>query len=454
MGLFGTDGVRGRVGEGLLTAEATRHLAFSFGKALSQESAEGAVIALARDTRKSGPMLRDACADGLCAAGIEVVDLGVLPTPALSWWLAERGHAAGGIMITASHNPWHDNGLKLFAASGGKISDALQLRCEELYASLARMPSDKEPGKAAVADHHDEALELYLQSLGANTATSRPLIGRCIVADTASGAAFRILPEALALAGAEVVSCAPAPDGQNINAGWGAVEPENMALRVVTEGAWAGVAVDGDGDRVMIADELGQVHDGDALVGFLAVAMQEAGDLRGRKVVGTVTSNGGLESFLVARGLSLLRTPVGDRHVSAAMKEYSLNLGGESSGHVLTPDLCPTGDGTRVALHVLALASAYGSPLSELLGQVPRFPAAHRKVVVDSRPPLESLVELQRIVKECESRLTQCDGRLLLRYSGTEPILRVLVEGPDTGLVEECADTLAAAAARSLQTAN
>ncbi len=451
MGLFGTDGVRGRVGEGVLTPRATRDLAFCFGMALLEGCKGNASVALARDTRLSGASLRDSCARGLRGAGVAVVDLGVLPTPGLSWWLAECGDLAGGIMITASHNPWQDNGLKLFAGNGGKVSDDLQRRCEQLFESEAAATGECEADDPLdIRDLHGEAFRLYLASLGRTLPGADTLRGRRVVADTAAGAAFEILPLALSNAGAHVVSCAPAPDGRNINAGWGAVEPEAMAQRVVEEGAWAGVAVDGDGDRIMLADELGQVHDGDALVGFLAAAMQDDGTLRGDQVVGTVTSNGGLESFLSARGLRFIRTPVGDRNISAAMTEHGLNLGGESSGHILTPDLCPTGDGTRVALHLLALAAAHGEPLSQLLGQVPSFPAANRKVRVGARPPLESLPVLQAAVERCEQRLSPAGGRLLLRYSGTEPILRVLVEGPDESLVEECADDLAAAAASSL----
>jgi phosphoglucosamine mutase len=353
-------------------------------------------------------------------------------------------------MITASHNPWQDNGLKLFAGDGGKVSDALQGRCEQLYDAGAATGAGEPDDHLESQDLHDEAFQLYLASLGCTVPGPPTLQGRRVVADTAAGAAFDILPLALTNAGAQVVCCAPAPDGQNINAGWGAVEPAAMAQRVVEEGAWAGVAVDGDGDRIMLADELGRVHDGDAVVGFLAADMQDDGTLRGDRVVGSVTSNGGLEVFLSARGLSLIRTPVGDRNISAAMAEHGLNLGGEGSGHILTPDLCPTGDGTRVALHLLSLAAACGKPLSQLLGQVPSFPAANRKVRVGTRPPLDTLPVLQAAVMRCERRLTPIGGRLLLRYSGTEPILRVLVEAPDESLVEECADDLAAAAASSI----
>tara|TARA_Y100001968_G_scaffold332342_1_gene390173 strand:+ start:1136 stop:2518 length:1383 start_codon:yes stop_codon:yes gene_type:complete len=447
MSLFGTDGVRGRAGEVVLAAVEASRLVCCFGLALVEGGAAGRV-ALARDTRESGEMLSNACARGLRAAGLQVVDLGVLPTPGLSWWLAEQGDLAGGVMITASHNPWHDNGLKFFAADGGKVSDELQERCALFYGQ-GRGGCVDELDVVEVEDRHREASSGYLESLSVVGKDPTPLAGRKVVADTASGAAWAVLPAALAALGAEVVSCAPDPDGRNINEGWGAVVPAAMASVVVAQQAWAGVAVDGDGDRVMIADEKGQVHDGDAVVGFLAGEMQRSGTLRGDRVVGTVTTNGGLEQFLRSCGLELLRTPVGDRHISAAMRQHQLNLGGESSGHILTPDLCPSGDGTRVALLVLSLAAAVGGAISEQLVRIPRFPVANRKVPFSSRPPLESLVELQAAVRSCESTLTTCSGRLLLRYSGTEPLLRVLVEGSDPAIVEHCADELASAAQRS-----
>jgi len=452
MSLFGTDGVRGKAGEGVLTSAATGELAFCFAQSLRKDKGEGAPlrIALARDTRESGEMLADACALGLRAAGAVVIDLGVLPTPGLSWWLADQGTLEGGIMITASHNPWHDNGLKLFAGNGGKASDDVQACCERLYERGVSTPNRQSQGERLTTNLHEEAFALYLASLGTTLPATDSLKGRTVVADTAAGAAFEILPQALSLAGADVVTCAPLPDGRNINAGWGAVEPQEMARRVQEEGAWAGVAVDGDGDRVVIADEQGCIHDGDALIGFLATVMQEAGTLRGEQVVGTVMTNGGLEAFLGARGLKLLRTAVGDRNITAAMTTHNLNLGGEASGHVLTPDLCPTGDGTRVALHVLALAAQRQAPLSRVLGEVPSFPSSKRKVRANSRPPLESLKDLQRVASECELKLTPVGGRLLLRYSGTEPILRILVEGREETLVEECATALEEAATLSL----
>jgi len=452
MALFGTDGVRGRAGEGVLSAQGTARLAFCFGSTLEFDGGGPPRVAVARDTRVSGAMLRDACEAGLHAAGAEVVDLGVLPTPGLAWFLAQRADLHAGIMLTASHNPWQDNGLKLFAGSGGKLTDSLQERCERRYGELldGALPI---PSGSTTIDLHAEAMARYLASLAQTGLPGESLRGRKVVADGAAGAAWQVLPEALQAVGAQVCISAPQPDGRNINLGCGAVEPQAMAGRVVAEQAWAGVAVDGDGDRLVLADELGNVHDGDTVLGFLAAAMQDSGALDGDRVVGTVTTGGGLEVFLADRGLGLVRTAVGDRNVSAAMAEQGLNLGGESSGHVLTPDLCPSGDGTRVALVVLALAAASDRPLSEQLAVVPSFPAARRQVRVSERPTLSSLPALQAAVGRCESMLTPVGGRLLLRYSGTEPVLRILVEGPEETLVQECAETLAMAARASLPAA-
>lgn len=431
MTVFGTDGIRGRAGEGLLTPETITGLASGFGIALG-----GGGVAVARDTRESGGWIRDAVVDGLRGVGADVSDLGVLPTPALSHAIAADSALVGGVMITASHNPWHDNGLKLFGGDGTKASDAVQAASEGAWragitpAARRGTTSDRDGASARAA---------YLESLqGAR-------VDHPIVLDDAAGAAAGVLLEALG-EGSDRIALAPAPDGRNINAGIGAVHPEATAARVLESGAWGGIVLDGDGDRIAIVDELGTVHDGDAILGFLAASMQAEGSLRGGAVVGTVMTNGGLEAYLAERGLGLIRTPVGDRHVSAAMIEHGCNLGGETSGHVLTPDRCPTGDGLRVGLHVLRVAAAAGKPLSVLLGGVPRFPSASRKVPDGGhRPPIDRLLGGPQF-RPVLDRIGDGGGRPLVRYSGTEPYLRIQVEGPSTDLVEAWADQLAQAA--------
>ncbi len=434
MSIFGTDGVRGRAGEGLLGAGEVERLGAAFATALGAD----AVIAVARDTRISGPWIRDSLLDGLTAVGADVVDLGVLPTPALSRALAAEAAWSGGVMITASHNPFHDNGLKFFGPDGLKATDDLQSAVEELFEGPIRVSG---PRGSVDWSHVDRVRADYLASLVQDDAWPGPL-----VFDDAAGAAAGLFAELL---GPDAVAVAAAPDGRNINEGVGAVHPEAAAVKVVAVGAWGGIVVDGDGDRIMVVDELGGVHDGDAILGFLAGQMADAGTLRGGAIVGTVTSNSGLEAWLGERGLSLIRTPVGDRHVAAAMVERGCNLGGESSGHVLTPDLCPTGDGIRVGLTVLRSAAAAGRPLSELLGAIPRFPSAKRKVPDGARPPIDRLLGGPE-VRPVLSAIEDGGGRSLVRYSGTEPYLRIQVEGPDADLVEAWADRLASVAGASL----
>jgi phosphoglucosamine mutase len=441
MTLFGTDGVRGPAGRGPLSPIAVTRLAYAFAQTVDGP------VAVARDTRRSGPMILGAVVSGLTAAGADVHDLGVLPTPALAWYLSCHEGLGGGLMITASHNAWPDNGVKFFAADGTKITDATQDACEAAYAALvAGAPLEGEP--AGVQDVHFDARRGYLESFGRSMA----LEGKTLVLDHASGAAHQILGPALKASGAMTLPFAPVPDGCNINEGTGAVHPDAAAERVVSTSAWGGVVLDGDGDRIAIVDEQGTVHDGDAIVGFLAAQWQAEGRLIGDTVVGTVTTNGGLEAFLQERKLKLERTPVGDRHVSAAMVRLNANLGGESSGHVLTPELCPSGDATRVALEVLRRAATLDRPLSELLGAVPRYPSANRKVAAGHKPPLEGLSTLQSVVAAAEAELAAVGGRSLLRYSGTEPVLRIQVEASESDLVEAWADRLAAAAVEAIAT--
>lgn len=448
--IFGTDGIRGQAGEGALSSLESLRLGAAFTECLGVADPQ---ILVARDSRESGELLAGSVGAGIRAAGGAVVDLGVLPTPALALLLESLEGCAAGVMVTASHNPWQDNGLKFFWGDGSKLSDDAQRRCEQLYLEARDANTVTGAGRPAGAleDRAAWALSTYSASLVAGARTS--FEGRKVVVDHASGAAALLLPEVLRSLGAEVVEAAPPPDGRNINRGTGAVHPENAAGQVRQVGAWAGIVVDGDADRIVLIDELGTIHDGDAILGALASALQQEQALRGGAVVGTVTTGAGLQVFLGDLGLKLIRTPVGDRHVAAAMDREGCNLGGESSGHVLTPDLCPSGDGSRVAIEVLGRAIEAGLAPSELLGVVPRFPVAHRKVPAGARPALESLEPLQQILVEAARELSSCGGRHLLRYSGTEPVLRIQVEGERSDLVEAWADRLAQAAEQSIASA-
>jgi phosphoglucosamine mutase len=434
MSIFGTDGVRGRAGDGVLTPEGARQIGLAFARVLPGASPR---VALARDTRESGHWLRDALVAGLTAQGADVEDLGVLPTPALSSWLAERAEADAGVMVTASHNPWQDNGIKLLGPDGRKASDALQDACEQALAEGAPAVA----AEGVVVDLSAEALAWYRASLVAGREGS--LTGRLLVADDAAGAAWQVLTPVLEACGATVIPFAPEPDGRNINDGIGAVHPGKAGELAAARGAWGGVVVDGDADRVQLVDEQGTVHDGDAILGFLAERMTAEGALAGGAVVGTVTTNGGLERFLAERGIGLVRTPVGDRHVAEAMATRGCNLGGEYSGHILMPHLCPTGDGVRVALLVLARAAAEAEPLSVLLGAVPKYPSGYRKVPDGGNRPAVDAILVDPAIAPVLAEVEGAGGRTLLRYSGTEPILRVQVEGQDADLVEAWADRLA-----------
>lgn len=441
--IFGTDGVRGKAGTGVLTSLESLRLGAALVECLGGTSGR---IALARDTRESGDLLLSSVAAGIQGAGGTALNFGVLPTPGLALLVESLPECVAGVMVTASHNPWWDNGLKFFGGDGHKLSEQDQARLEDTY-RVAR-DTDEVPGagraSGSLEDKSAWAEEAYLAAL-IGGARCR-LDGRTIVVDHASGAAWNVLPRVLSELGANVVGVAPDPDGRNINQGTGAVHPEKAARKVVEVGAWAGVVVDGDGDRIYLVDEGGVIHDGDAIVGVLAGALSREQGLRGGAVIGTVTTGAGLEAFLAARGIDLIRTAVGDRHVAVAMDENGCNLGGESSGHVLTPDLCPSGDGSRVAIELLGRAITSESSLSELLRAVPRFPIARRRVDAGLRPPLEGLSGLQDVLREADEVLAAADGRQLLRYSGTEPVLRVQVEGKDADLVEAWADRIAAAA--------
>lgn len=444
MGLFGTDGVRGPTGVGALSAAGVLRLAAAFTDALGEGTQ---TVAVARDTRASGPLIAAAVAAGVASRGGHVVDLGVLPTPGLSWYIAQQPQITAGVMITASHNAWQDNGVKLFGADGRKISDGIQADCAARYVTGC---GDDAPDPGALRSAAADARTSYLEDLVASVPTGS-LVGKRIVADSASGAGEGLIEELLRDLGADVISLAPPSDGRNINRDVGAVHPGRLAKRVLQEAAWAGLALDGDADRLMLVDEAGAVHDGDAILGLLAEQEHKRrGGLPAGLVVGTVMSNGGLEIWLRDLGLELVRTPVGDRHVAAALVARGAVLGGEASGHVLTPEACPTGDGLRVGVRILAGAAATGQALSALLGRIPRFPVAHRKVGAGSKPPLDSLPTFQATLAEADAALSPEGGRRLVRYSGTEAILRVLVEGPRTDLVEAWADRIAASAAAAL----
>ena len=431
MGYFGTDGVRGRAGVAKLAPEVVVRLARA---AALATDAKRAVVG--RDTRSSGHALEAAVVAGLSHAGCDAELVGVLPTAGTSWWTADT-EADLGLMITASHNPHPDNGLKLFGADGTKLADAVQAEVE------ARMDDAPEaPERWGRVRHVEGAREAFADLL-LSTVPAGALKGLSVVLDAANGAGSALAPDVLRRAGAEVHAIGTAPDGTNINAGVGSTHPETLAREVVARGADVGVALDGDADRLILADETGQVIDGDQILALLADAHDAPA------LVSTVMSNLGLQRHLEEQGKTLHRTAVGDRHVAKLLRETGLPVGGEPSGHLLLPAVLPTGDGTLAALQALAaLRGRKASDALRLFTPVPQLLRNVRYTPGDGgASPLER-ADVRDAIAKAEAGL-QGRGRILVRLSGTEPLVRIMVEGDDMGEVEAVAKTLAEAVAGS-----
>jgi phosphoglucosamine mutase len=418
---FGTDGVRGPFGGPVVNVSFAARLGYAAGV---WAGGKGSAL-IGRDTRASGETLAAAVAAGLRAAGVEPIQLGVVPTPAVARAVRTEG-ATLGVVVTASHNPASDNGIKFFAASGIKLTDA----DEEAIESL--LPADPRPARPGPIVHRD-LLAGYLDAAAA-LLPSPALAGWRIVLDTANGATCATSPLVLRRLGAEVIGLGDVPNGANINAGVGSEHPESLAQRVLAEGARLGIAHDGDGDRCVLCDEAGQVLDGDEVLTLLALHALATKRLAQNKLVVTVQSNLGVDAAIAAAGGSVLRTNVGDRYVIERMLAEGANLGGESSGHIICSDVSPTGDGLVAALKVVEVMLATGRPLSELRRALRKFPQRTAALKVREKKPLEGLVTLQRTISEVERGFAGA-GRVLVRYSGTEAKLRLLVEGPDDASV-------------------
>ncbi len=444
--LFGTDGIRGRVPTWPLTADFVVRV----GQAVAEVMWEAGYAPLAligRDTRRSGPMLEAAIAAGLMERGVDVLLAGILPTPAVA--LLTRHLGAGlGVAISASHNPAPDNGLKFFAGSGFKVPDALEEEIERRVRRSVPAGPFRPVGRPVEAEHPPE--ELYLEALEERAGRPHLLENWRLVVDCAHGAAYRVAPEVFRRLGAQVIVLNAAPDGGNINDNCGSEHPEGLREAVLRERADAGLALDGDGDRLLLVDERGALLDGDNLLAILARDLLARGQLRHNTVVGTVMTNLGLEHTLEAWGARLERVPVGDRHIARRMLEGDFVLGGEPSGHVLLfGEGMTTGDGLYTAIKVLGLAVRTRRPLSALSVGVRKYPQAIVNVPTSRKPPLETLPALQEAQARVQERLAG-KGRILLRYSGTQPLLRVMVEGKDEVEVRWAADVLAEAAGRDL----
>jgi phosphoglucosamine mutase len=440
--LFGTDGIRGVANEDPMTAEVALRLGQAVAQRFRHPSRPGRIV-IGKDTRLSGYMLESALQAGIVTAGADVLLVGPLPTPGIAF-ITSSMRADAGVVISASHNPYQDNGIKIFAADGFKLPDEVEADLERRMSDIAAGNGGgrAEAGAIGKAVRIDDARGRYVQFLKHAFPKERTLDGMKVVVDCANGAAYQVAPQVFEELGAEVFALGVHPDGRNINDGCGALHPEHMAAEVRRVGAHLGVALDGDADRLILADETGKVVDGDQVMAILGTRLLAKNALPGRTVVATVMSNLGLERALVAQGGRLLRTAVGDRYVVEEMRAGGFLLGGEQSGHIVFLDHATTGDGVVAALRVLAVMAEEGRPLSELGRAMTRYPQVLLNFPVARKRPLEEMPAMLRAIARVEGDLG-AEGRVLVRYSGTEAKARVMIEGTDLGRIRVQADELA-----------
>jgi phosphoglucosamine mutase len=433
---FGTDGVRGRVGDAPMTVDFTLKLASAAARVLAPE---GGKALIGKDTRVSGYMFESALEAGFVAAGVDVLLTGPMPTPGIAY-LTSRMPGAFGVVISASHNPYEDNGIKFFDASGGKLSDELEERIEQ---EMERGVVTEQSNRLGRARRADNLLEQYQAFCESTVPGGLDLTGMKLVVDCANGAAFKVGPRLLAALGADVIPIGCSPNGRNINDGCGSTSPGLLQLTVPGVGAAVGIALDGDGDRLTMVDHLGRALDGDQLLYIIARDRAARGVLSG-PVVGTVMSNLGLELALRELGIGFRRASVGDRYVLAKMKEEGSVLGGETSGHILCLDRTTTGDALVSALQVLDVMRRTGHSLAQLATGMQRFPQVMLNVRVAQRFDPNAVPAVAAVVAQVEKRLAG-EGRVVLRASGTEPLIRVMVEGRDARTTQACAEQIEAA---------
>ena len=440
--LFGTDGIRGIPGEYPLDDATLDRVGLALGNYLGsvgRAHGESPSVLIGRDTRESGPHIAERIACGLAAGGASPVSAGVLTTPGVAWLVNREGFAAG-VVISASHNPYHDNGVKLISSTGMKFPDAIETALEQFVLSSR----DAVSAAKTLRLHDNEKIDDdYLEGLAQALLPGAKLAGMKIVLDCANGAASNLAPRLFRSLGADVIAMNYAPDGKNINANCGSLHPEGMQKRVVQSGAALGVAFDGDADRAIFSSATGKLVDGDGVLLVAARYLKSAGSLKGNVVVGTTMANLGLERALEDSGLRLARTAVGDRYVLEEMQRIGANFGGEQSGHILFLDDATTGDGMLTALKLASIISIAG-PLDSLVADLKIFPQKIVNVRVRSKPPLDSLPEVARLLREAEQALGN-SGRVVLRYSGTEPLARVMVEAERDEDVHRWTESLAGA---------
>jgi phosphoglucosamine mutase len=436
MKLFGTDGVRGEAGT-FLDAMTTMKLAMAAGIYFRKHSTTNKIL-VGKDTRRSGYMIENALVSGLTAVGYNVIQIGPMPTPAIAY-LTESMRCDAGIMISASHNPFDDNGIKFFDHHGNKLGVGCEKEIEKIFFDDEMLHAKQVTGKDIGSSKRiDDVIGRYIVSIKSSFPTDLSLNGLRIVLDCANGAAYKVAPTILEELGAEVLSINTDPNGYNINDNCGALHPQNVGNLVKEMRADIGIALDGDADRLVVVDEKGEVVHGDKLLGALCVYLNEQGTLKGQACVATVMSNKALEDYLAQFELDLKRTDVGDKHVLATMKDDSINFGGEQSGHIIFSDVAKTGDGLASALQVLALVISSGKPASQALNAFDLYPQILTNINVNEKIPLENIEGLNNLLEEARAQ----GMRDLIRYSGTENKLRVLLEGKDKALVESTMNKL------------
>lgn len=433
---FGTDGIRGRANSFPMTAQIALKVAMATAHALQRRKPacdRTNRVVIGKDTRLSGYLFEDAMCAGFVSMGLNVIQVGPIPTPGIAL-LTHSMRADIGVMISASHNPFQDNGIKLFGPDGYKLDDALELEIEAL---MDQDFDDKlaPPEKCGKASRLDDALGRYVEHVKSSFPKGESLAGLKIIVDCANGAAYKVAPQILWELEAEVISIGVEPNGRNINDGYGATATQNLQARVVAEGADIGIALDGDADRLIIVDETGKRIDGDQLMAALAIALKKQGTLAGDTLVATVMSNLGMERLLETHGITTLRAQVGDRHVMEIMRQGGYTLGGEQSGHIIMTEYGTTGDGLLAALQILSILKQSGQKASEILNLFTPFPQLLQNVTYAGASPLEADA-VQSAIQSAEKTLTG-DGRILVRASGTEPLIRVMAEGQDQALIEK-----------------
>jgi phosphoglucosamine mutase len=429
---FGTDGIRGTVNSSVMTAETAMRVGMAAGRYFHRGDHRHRVV-IGKDTRLSGYMIEPALVAGFVAVGMDVITVGPMPTPAVAM-LTKSMRADLGVMISASHNPYHDNGIKMFGPDGYKLSDGTETKIERMIDN-ALESTMVDPAQTGRAKRLEDVAGRYVEFVKSTVPSGFNFEGKRIVLDCANGAGYMVAPLVLWELGADVISVGTSPNGFNINSGCGSTSPELLAEQVVTHNADLGIALDGDADRVLLVDEKGSAVDGDQLMGLVTRYWHQKNLLKGGGLVATVMSNLGLENFVNGLGLNMCRTKVGDRYVVEKMRQSGYNLGGEKSGHIVLSDYSTTGDGLLAALQVLRVLSETDRPASEMLRVFEPMPQVLRSVIFQA----EGIMEHKNVVaaiREGEA-LLKGRGRLLIRKSGTEPVIRVMAEGDDEVLIHE-----------------